>query len=168
MPVLIVSLNTSPHEGFSRKRVILPSCIHDHDAELQGIRYAREHYRGIRALLLMKAYRRFEIEIGEHVAADDDDTVLPDFLQRIAHAAGGAVIRFRLHVLHGNTVFLSSPKNFPDRGRMVEEQRDDLPETMLFQQVNDVQHHGPVDHGHHRFGNVAGKRGAVGSRTRLP
>ncbi len=26
MPVLIVSLKTSPHDGFSRNRVILPSC----------------------------------------------------------------------------------------------------------------------------------------------
>ena len=37
MPVLMVSLKTWPHVGFSRKRSMEPSSLGDHDAELEGV-----------------------------------------------------------------------------------------------------------------------------------
>jgi hypothetical protein len=35
---------------------------------------------------------------------------------------------------------------------------DHLPEAVLVEQVDDVLHHGPVEHGHHRLGDLVGQR----------
>ena len=60
-----------------------------HDAERARVVDLGERDRGLRAVLVVEAHHRVEIEVGEDVAVADDDALV-DALGREADRAGGA------------------------------------------------------------------------------
>ena len=68
MPVLIVSENTCPHDGFSRKRSTRPSSSRDHDSELERVLDRLQADRDRRALLLVELDDLAEVDVAESVA----------------------------------------------------------------------------------------------------
>ena len=68
MPVLIVSEKTSPHDGFSRKRVMRPSSSVIDDAELERIVHAPERDRCDVTRASVRVDQRGKIDVGHRIA----------------------------------------------------------------------------------------------------
>ena len=76
MPVLIVSENTCPHVGFSRKRSMQPVLGGDHHAEVERVRDALERDRDCGAALLVKRDDFGQIDVGDRVTGDDQERLV--------------------------------------------------------------------------------------------
>ena len=89
MPVLIVSLNTWPHVGFSRKRSIVPSSRVMTMPNSSGLSTAVSPIVAIAPLLPWNCIDRAEVHVGEHVAGDHQERLVEQ-AAGVADAAGGA------------------------------------------------------------------------------
>ena len=76
MPVLMVSLKTWPHVGFSRKRSIDAVLAGDDDAELERVLDLGEADRGHRLALVVEGDDRAEVDVGDHVAGDHEEALV--------------------------------------------------------------------------------------------
>src|SRR3954454_23426171 len=102
MPVLIVSLNTWPHVGFSRKRSIEPSSRVMTMPNSSGFLHRFQADGGERLLLVVELDDLAEVEVGEDVAGDDQEA-LSELLAGVEHRAGGAEWRLLGGVHHPHT-----------------------------------------------------------------
>ena len=94
---------------------------------------------------LWRATNAREVDVGERVAGDDQERAVVEEVGAVAHAAGGAE---QLGLL---AVDDPVAEVVADRVREVVEVRDDLVVAVAVEQVDDVRHHGPVEHRHHRL-----------------
>jgi hypothetical protein len=76
MPVLIVSEKTCPHDGFSRKRSILPSSSVTTIPNSSGFStdFRPDRHGGV--AVAMELEQRAEVDVAERVAGDDEHRVV--------------------------------------------------------------------------------------------
>jgi hypothetical protein len=131
--------------------------VGDHDPELEGVLDVLERDRGGGAGLAVRVDERGEVDVGEHVARDDEERVV-ELVRRVADRPRGAERAVFRRVAHGDPEVGAVAEVVAD---LVGEERhrdDDLVEPVLRQQPDDVLHHGLVHQRHHRLGGVAGER----------
>ncbi len=166
MPVLIVSLKTSPQVGFSRNRSNAPRLpVHDDDAERQRVRDRRQHDGRLGRPLLMLRQRRVQVEVRQHVAADDERPLIGKLLGGVPHRSGRAVIRVRARVPHGHAEVGSVPEVVHDLVGLEVQDRDQVRDAMAAQQRHDVFHHGAIADGDHRFRTIDRERLETGAEA---
>ena len=85
---MIQLLGALPGAGFSTNAITLPSALRGHDTERAGVFDLREGDRGLRALLVVEAHHRAEIEIREHVAVAHDEALVDAFGRETDRARG--------------------------------------------------------------------------------
>src|SRR5579859_5495201 len=117
-------------------------------------------------LLTMVADDVAEVEVGEGVAADEDERLV-QVLFGVLDAAGGPEGHFLARVGNANAKLASVAEVVFDGARHVLDGDDDIADAVRFEEVEDVLHHRAPDDGHHRLG--AGHRqgaqaGALASR----
>ena len=162
MPVLIVSLNTWPHVGFSRKRSIVPSSRVITMPNSSGFSTRIEADGGHRLLLVVERDELGEVDVGDHVAGDDEEALV-EVLHGVAHRAGGAE-RHRLVGVDDLDAELGAVAEVGLDGVGHEgDGHDDLVEAVPPQQGDDVLHHRAVGHRQHRLGRVRGERPQAGA-----
>ena len=93
-----------------------------------------------------------EIDVRESVAGDDQEGLLAEELRAGAHAAGGA--QQLLLVAVGEAI----AEVLADGVGEVVQVGDHLLEAVAVEQVEDVRHHRPVEHRHHRLGDLIRQR----------
>ena len=76
MPVLIVSMKTSPQPGFSRKRSTRRPAADDDDAELERVRHRFEGEGCDPPPLGVELDERWSDPRREHVTGDDEELVV--------------------------------------------------------------------------------------------
>ena len=116
-----------------------------------------EDDRGLCILRFVVPECRGQVEIGEHIAADDQDALIHP-LGGIADASRRAVVGVRPDVLHLDAHRRAITEIAGDRLGRVEEGGDDVVQPVLLQQGDDVGHHGFIHEWHHGLGRVAGER----------
>ncbi len=103
---------------------------------------------------------RAQVDVGERVAGDDQEGIVAEELAAGAHAAGGT--QQLLLVAIGQAL----AEVLADRVGEVVQVGDHLIEAVAVEQVEDVRHHGPVEHRHHRFGDLVRQGAQAGAETR--
>ena len=99
MPVLIVSLKTSPQDGFSRKRVIFPSSSVMTTPNWSGF---LAWVRTIVAMAFLSSWNRMAAERSKSVRTSPLMTRMRSFSPCVAlpDAPCGAVVGFGLDIVH--------------------------------------------------------------------
>ena len=157
----MVSLKTWPQVGFSRNRSIEPSSSGDDDPELERVVDRLQGQGGQAAALVVEVDHLGEVDVGEHVAGDDQEPLV-ELVAGVAHRAGGPERRRLGGVDHADAELGAVPEVGAD-GVGHEGHRDhDVLEPVLAQQVDHVLHHRDVGHGQHGLGLVGGQRAQPG------
>ena len=162
MPVLIVSENTWPQEGFSRKRSIRPSSSVTTMPNSSGLSTETSPIGGGGSLLLVEAHEGGEVDVAERVAGDDEERVV-ELVGGQANRAGGPGRRLLDRVLDADAVRLAAPEVRPDRLRHVRHCDHDVLESMRLQELDDVLHARPPDDRDHGLRLVRGQRAQPGA-----
>nr|WP_254126975.1 hypothetical protein [Aquihabitans sp. G128] len=155
--MLMVSLNTWPQVGFSRKRSMEPSSWVMTMPNFERVVDRHQADGGERLLLVVEGQDLAEVDVGEHVAGDHEEA-LGELGHGVAHGAGGAE---RL-VLGGVDDLHAELGAVAEVGAdLVGEERHrdhDLVDPVLLEQVDDVLHHRPVGQREHGLRAVRGER----------
>ena len=130
----------------------------DHDAELQRVRYLGQRDGDQRALLLVERDQPGQVHIGERVARDDQEGLVPQRVLGVAHAARGAQRHLLGGVLQAHPELLAVAEIVTDEGGQELDGHDRLVEPVPLEQPQDVFHDRAVDHGKQRLGLVRGHR----------
>ena len=157
MPVLIVSENTWPHDGFSRKRSIRPSSSVTTIPNSSGFSTAFSPIVTAAPLLRWNSTSLRQVDVAERVAGDDEDRVV-ELAARQPHRAGRAERRLLDRVLDVQAERLAVAEVAADRLRQERERDDHVVEPVLLEQLEDVLHARLADDRHHRLGLVRGQR----------
>ena len=108
---------------------------------------------------LWRATKALEVDVGERVAGDDQERAVVEEVGAVAHAAGGAE-QLRLLAVDEPVAEVVA-----DRVREVVEVRDHVVVAVAVEQVDDVRHHGPVEHRHHRLRQLERERAQARAET---
>ena len=162
MPVLMVSLKTWPHVGFSRKRSIVPSSRVMTMPNSSGLSTCDEADGGHRLALVVEGDDLGEVDVGDDVAGDDEEALV-EVLLGVAHRAGGAERRRLVGVDDLHAVVGAVTELVLDGVGQERHRHDDLVEAVAAQQVDDVLHHRPVGDRQHRLRGVRGERAQAGA-----
>ena len=162
MPVLIVSLNTWPHVGFSRNRSIVPSSWVMTMPNSSGFSTGVRPIVATRLLLVVEREHLVEVDVGEHVAGDDEERLVEQ-VAGVADAAGRAERHRLVGVGHRDAELAAVAEVGLDVVGQERDRDDDLVEPVLLQQADDVLHHRPVGERQHRLRRVRGERAQPGA-----
>src|SRR5918992_1479742 len=138
MPVLIVSVNTWPHEGFSRKRSMRLS-------------------ESVTTMPNSSGLGTLTSPIVASVARDDEEGLVQGLLREL-HRAGRAGGRLLHGVPDRHAERLAAAEVAPDRLRHERDRDDHVLEPVLLEELDDVLHAGLADDGHHRLRLVRRER----------
>ena len=130
--------------------------VGDDDAELEGVIDRGQPDGGERLLGVMRGDDRAEVDVGEHVAGDDEEAFL-QFVHGVADAARRTQRGLLGGVDHAHPELAAVPEVGADRVGEIGDGYDNLVDAMLAQQVDDVFHHRPVGQRNHRLGQVGGQ-----------
>src|SRR5665648_282917 len=149
--------------GFLEETLDAAFVVDHHDAELERVLDALECDGDHGAALLVKGDDLAEVEVGEGVAADDDEGVVPEMVLGQLDAAGGAGRRLLDGVLHAHAEGGAVAEVVADDLGKEHERDDGLVETVLLEELDDVLHAGLAAERHHRLGLVARERPQAGA-----
>ena len=107
---------------------------------------------------------RAEVDVGEHVARDDEEPLV-ELVAGVQHRAGRPERGLLGRVDHAHAELGAVAEVRADRVGHEGDGDDDLAEAVLAQQEDDVLHHRPVGHRQHRLGLVGGERAQAGALT---
>ncbi len=148
MPQLPRSESASSGSGFSWKPVMRPSASCSTTPYSRVSETCLDRQRRDPARLAMPRDERAQIDVGEGVAGDDQERLIPEELAARANPAGGPQQLLLVAVGEALAEVLA------DRVREVVQVGDHLLEAVAIEQVEDVRHHRPIEHRHHRFGDL--------------
>jgi hypothetical protein len=143
--------------GFLEESLDAAVRVGDDDAELERVVDALERDGGERLLLLVEAQDRCEIDIAQRVSGDDQERLVERVLGELdgpRRARGG----FLDGIADGDVLGLPRSEVAADGLRHECKGDDDVLESVLGEQVDDVLHARLADDRHHRFGLVRGQR----------
>ena len=100
----------------------------------------------------MARRHRADVDVRERVAGDHEERLAREEVLAVAHSAGGP------EELGLKAVGDAVAEIVTDRIGEVMEVRDDFVRPVPLEEVEDVRHHGPVEDGHHRLGDLVGER----------
>jgi hypothetical protein len=130
-----------------------------HHAVLARVRDLLDAERGDAAGLLVAFDELRDVEVGEGVAGDHEERLVPEELASVADPAGGAEQLLLLEV--GQLV----AEVVPDRVREVVEVRHDPVDPVAVQEVDGVGHRRAVQERHHRLRQLEGEGPESGSES---
>ena len=133
----------------------------DDDAELERVLDSDQTDGRHRLLLVVELDQLGQVEVGEHVAGDDQEP-LGQLVHRVANRAGGAEWGVLGGVDHADPELGAVAEPVADVVRLEGDGDDDVVEAVLLQQVDDVFHHRPVRQRHHRLGDIRGEGAQAG------
>ena len=140
-----------------------PLVIDHHDAEIQRVLHALECDGDHRAPLLVKGDDVTEIEVGERVAADDDEGVVTETILGELDAAGGPSRRQLDGVVELHADGRAIAEVVTDGFWHEHEGDDRLAETVGGEEFHDVLHARFAAQRDHRLGLVACERPRTGA-----
>ena len=148
MPALMVLQVISSSPGFSRNRPTLPSASGLDQTVGARVVDRRQHDRRLRLALPMQPQHGTEIDLGQHVAVEDDHR-LGQRVAGIADRAAGAE-RHRLDdVAELDAQPLAVAEDLLDAARLVVQAQDDLVDLRhLAQEIDLVVEKRPVENRH--------------------
>ena len=138
-------------EAFDR-----PVRVGDHHPELQWVRHGGEDDGRGRAFLAVIAHDPTQVDVGQGVAADDDEGLGQVFL-RILHAAGGAEWGVFDHVSDVDDEVRTVAEVVADRRPQVLKGDHHIRDPVLPQQPKDVLHDRLANHRNERLRHAAGQ-----------
>ena len=136
--------------------------VRDDDAELDRVVDPLQRDRTGRTGRAVRLHERAEVDVGEHVAGDDEERLV-ELVGRVAHRARRAERRVLGGVPHAHAEVRAVTEVRADVVREERDRHDDVVEAVLGEQADDVLHHRPVRDGHHRLRLVAGQRPEAGA-----
>ena len=157
MPVLIVSENTCPQDRLLEEALDAVVLVGDDDPELERVLDRLEADRDGGALLLVELDDLAEVDVAERVAGDDEERLV-EAVRCVAHRAGGAERALLDRILDVEPEALAVAEVRPNRLRHEGDRDDDVGETMLAEQLEDVLHARLADDRHHRLRLVRRQR----------
>ena len=132
-------------------------AVDDDDAELERVRHRLERERGDGPLLGVELDQSRQVDVGKHVARDDEEAVV-EFVPGVENRAGRAERRLLGGVDEVDTQLGAVAEVGADGARQKADGDDDLLETVLAEQAHDVLGHGGVRHREHRLWQVRRER----------
>ena len=123
-----------------------------HDPVLARIGDARRRQGGEGATLAVGRDQRGQVDVGQRVARYDEERFVAEQVGAVAHAAGRPEQLLLVAVGHAVAEVVA------DRIREVMQVGDDLLDAAALEQVDDVRHDRPIEHRHHRLGDLIGDR----------
>ena len=139
-----------------------PVLVGDHDAELERVVHRLEGQGGQAAALVVEGHHLGQVDVGEHVAGDDQEPLV-ELVPGVAHRAGRAERGGLGGVDHADAELGAVAEVGPDGVGHEGHGDHDVLEAVLAQQVDHVLHHRDVGHGQHRLGLVGGERAQPGA-----
>jgi hypothetical protein len=133
-------------------------AIVQHDAVLARVGDALDSKRRDPAGLAMARGEGRQVDVGQRVAGDHEERLVAEELGARAHAA------CRTEELLLEAVGDALAEVLADCLREVVQVRDHAVERMALDQVDDVLHHRPVEHGHHRLRDLVRERAQPGPK----
>ena len=125
--------------------------VGDDDAELERIGHALQRDGDVVAGFAMMAHQRREIDVGQRVAADDEERRAGQEVVRHLDRARGAERRVLDDVVHLHAERAAVPEPRLDLVGEIVEGSDDLGEAVPPQQIDDVLHDRLAGDGRERF-----------------
>ncbi len=144
--------------GLLQEPLDLAVLLGDHDAELQRVGHLGQRHRDQRALVLVEADQVGEVHVGEGIAGDDQEGLVPQRLPGVPHAARGAERHLLGGVLQAHPELLAVAEVVPDEGGEELDGHYRLVEPVPLEQPQHVLHDRAVGHGKQRLGLVRGHR----------
>ena len=134
----------------------LALLVDDGDAEFQRIGHPRQADGDQRALFLVEIDELGEVEVGEGIAGDDEESVVLQRLLGVLDAAGGTewLLLVGIGELHPE-LFAVTEVVLDERGQELDG-NDGLVEPMPLEQPQHVLHDRPVGHRQERLGHARG------------
>ncbi len=129
-----------------------PVAVVQHDAVLARVGDLLDGQRGDPAGLAVPGGERRQVDVRERVAGDHEERLVAEELRARAHPAG------RAQQLLLEAVGDALAEVLADRLREVVQVGDHAVEGVPVDQVEDVLHHRPVEHRHHRLGDLVRER----------
>ena len=123
----------------------------DDDAEVDRVLHRLERDRRHRAAAVVLVDDRAEVDVGQHVAGDDEEAFV-ELGARVADRTGGAERRVFRRVPHADTELGAVAEVGADVVGEERECDDDLVDAVLAQQRDDVLHHRDIRDRQHRLG----------------
>ena len=162
MPVLMVSLNTCPQPGFSKKRSIVPSSRVMTIPNSSG--FSTEHSAMVASASFFSwnSTTDGQVDVGEHVARDHQEA-LGQLLAGVAHRPGRAERRLLGGVDHAHAELAAVAEVVADGVGEEGHRDDDVGDAVAPQQRHDVLHHRAAHQRQHRLGQVRGLRAQPGA-----
>ncbi len=149
--------------GLLEEPLDAPVVVDDDDAELERVLHALEGDRDHGPALLVEGDDFAEVEVGERVAADDDEGVVAELVLGQLDAAGGAGRSLLHRVLHAHAEAGSVAEVVADGLGQEHEGDDGLVDAVLLEQLDDVLHARLAAQRHHRLGLVAREGAQAGA-----
>ena len=140
-----------------------PLFVDHHDAELERVLHALEGDGDHGAALLVERDDVLQVEVGERVAADDDERVVAELVLGQLDAAGGAGRSLLHRVLHAHAERGPVAEVVADDLGQEHERDDGLVDAVPLEQLHDVLHARLAAQRHHRLGLVARERPQAGA-----
>ncbi len=162
MPVLMVSLKTSPQPGFSKKRSTRPSPSIMTMPNSRGFGTDSRARVATEPFSLVELDQSRQVDVGEDVAGDDEKAVV-QLVSGVEHRAGGSERRLLRGVDEMDPQLRPVPEIGPDVARKEPDGDDDLLEAVLAEKADDVLGHRRIGHGEHRLGQVRRQRAEPGA-----
>ena len=141
-----------------------PLLVDDHHAELERVLHARERDGDHRFALLVEVDDLGEVEVGEGVAADDQERLVQKVLGQ-ADGPGGAGRRLLHRVVDVHPQAAAVPEVVADEPGQEGQSHHHFVDAVPLHQLEDVLDARLVDDRHHRLGLVGGQRAQPGALT---
>ncbi len=143
---------------------MLPVLPGDDDAELERVLHRAQRDGGQRVVLLVERDHRGEVDVGQDVAGDHEES-LGQLLPRVAHRAGGAERRLLGGVDHAHPELAAVAEVAADGVGQERHRHHDVGDAVPPQQRHDVLHHRAAHQRQHRLGQVRRLRAQAGALT---
>ena len=128
----------------------------DDDAELERIVDRLQGQGGQTAPAIVEVDHLGQVDVGEHVSGDDQEPLV-ELVAGVPDRAGGAQGGGLGGVDHADAELRSVPEVGADGIGHEGHGYHDVLEAVLAEQIDDVLHHGDVDHGEHGLGLIGGQ-----------
>jgi hypothetical protein len=136
----------------------------DDDAELEWVLHGAQRQRGEGVVLLVELDHRREVDVGQHVAGDDQEP-FGQLVAGVTHRAGGAQRRLLGGVDHAHAELGTVAEVAADGVGEEGDRHHDVGDAVPPQQRDDVLHHRPSDQRQHGLGQVGRLRAQAGPLT---
>src|SRR5581483_7058345 len=139
--------------------------VHQDDTVLAGVVHQGEGDGRQRVLVFVRANEARQVHVGQVVAADDDERVVPEKIFDALDASGIAPQPVLMRPVDFDAPSGAVAKIVFDLIAEVVQVHHDLVEAVPLQQLHQILHDRAIDDGNERFGNVAGQRVEAGTDT---